>query len=80
MSAAMLMQKNVVKDRILCSPMEGGAWRPEEVKGSFYMTMYRKVRQLHNAHWYKILNKLLSRAFKSFSRCYAHNKTNERKK
>ena len=44
MTAGMLEQKNILgEDGVLSSPMEG-MWNPEEVEGSFYRTVLKKVQ------------------------------------
>ena len=41
---AKMNAKNKIKDRILCSPMEG-AWQPIDVTGSFYLTVYKHAEE-----------------------------------
>ncbi len=45
MAVELLMKKNRVKDRILSSPLEG-AFKPEDISGSYYMTIYKKVEKI----------------------------------
>ena len=39
------MQKNIIQDRLVISPIDK-VWTPDEIEGSFYIHLQKKVRQI----------------------------------